>query len=77
MTPARSDEPARRGLGAPAVAIVLISYGVLGFLYLIRSILLPFVLAAIVAFVCAPLIERLAGRSPRGRTHPAWLNLSI
>lgn len=69
MTPARSDEPARRALGAPAVALVLVSYGVVGFLYLIRSILLPFVLAAIVAFVCTPLIERLAGRSPRRR----WL----
>lgn len=51
------------------MAIVLISYGVLGFLYLIRSILLPFVLAAIAAFVCAPLIEKLAGRSSRRR----WL----
>ncbi len=69
MTPARSDEPTRRGLSTPAVVIVLVSYGVVGFLYLIRSILLPFVLAAIVAFVCAPLIEKLAGGSSRRR----WL----
>jgi predicted PurR-regulated permease PerM len=69
MMPARSDEPTRRALSAPAVAIVLVSYGVVGFLYLIRSILLPFVLAAIAAFVCAPLIEKLSGRSPRRR----WL----
>lgn len=69
MTPARSDEPTRRGLSAPAAAIVLVSYGVVGFLYLIRSILLPFVLAAIAAFVCAPLIEKLAGQSSRRR----WL----
>lgn len=69
MMPARSDEPIRRGLSAPAVAIILVSYGVVGFLYLIRSILLPFVLAAIAAFVCAPLIEKLAGHSSRRR----WL----
>jgi len=69
MTPARSDEPTRRALSAPAVTIVLVSYGVVGFLYLIRGILLPFVLAAIVAFVCTPLIEKLAGQSPRRR----WL----
>src|SRR5579862_7126943 len=65
MTPARSDEPMRRALSAPAVTIVLVSYGVVGFLYLIRSILLPFVLAGIVAFVCAPLIDWLARGSPR------------
>jgi len=69
MTPARSDEPSRRALSAPAVAIVLVSYGVFGFLYLIRSVLLPFVLAGIAAFVCAPLVEKLSGHSSRRR----WL----
>jgi predicted PurR-regulated permease PerM len=43
---------------------VLVTAGVLGLLYLLRAILLPFVLAAIVAFVCTPLIDRLAGSAP-------------
>jgi predicted PurR-regulated permease PerM len=67
MTPARSDEPNRRALGTPTVARpasaaggVLVAAGVVALLYLVRAILLPFVLAAIVAFVCSPLIDRLA-----------------
>jgi predicted PurR-regulated permease PerM len=42
---------------------VVIAAAILGFLYLIRSILLPFVLAAIVAYVCTPLIDLLALRT--------------
>ena len=37
--------------------------GLIVFLYLVREILLPFVLAAVVAFVATPLVDRLAGRT--------------
>ncbi len=46
-----------------AIAPLLIAVAVLGFLYAIRSILLPFVLGTIVAYVCTPLIDAMARRS--------------
>lgn len=55
-----------RGSRAAGTAIVA---AVLVFLYLVRSILLPFVAAGIVAYVCSPLVDWLAARVPL----PRWL----
>jgi predicted PurR-regulated permease PerM len=62
MTPAQSDGSAGRAPTA-TLTFVVTAAGVLGFLYLIRRILLPFVLAAIVAYLCTPLIDALAARA--------------
>jgi predicted PurR-regulated permease PerM len=62
MTPAPSDGSAGRGPTA-TLTIVVTATAALGFLYLIRRILLPFVLAAILAYVCTPLIDALAART--------------
>jgi predicted PurR-regulated permease PerM len=62
MMPARPDAGAPRPLRS-AIAPVLIAAAILGFLYAIRRILLPFVLGSIVAYVCTPLIDNLARRS--------------
>jgi len=43
--------------------------GLVVFLYLVRSILLPFVITGIVAYVCTPLVDTLAARSRL----PRWL----
>lgn len=42
-------------------AVVMIAVAV-AFLYLVRGILLPFVIAGIVAYVCTPLVDGLAAR---------------
>lgn len=55
-TGALSDPEANRTLLLALAAIVL-------FLYFIRNILLPFVLAGVVAYVCAPLINWLTRRT--------------
>ncbi|HLK70482.1 MAG TPA: AI-2E family transporter [Steroidobacteraceae bacterium] len=52
-----------------AVTFVVVSGAVLAVLYLLREILLPFVLAGIVAYVCTPLID-LAARRAHGHR---WL----
>lgn len=71
-------EPARPGL-APRVpgqkpvqrassrAVTAVLVAIVVFLYLVRQILLPFVIAGVIAFVCTPLIDRLAHalRAPR------------
>jgi predicted PurR-regulated permease PerM len=44
-------------------AVMLAAAAVAIFLYLIRSILLPFLLAGIVAYVCTPLLDWLASRT--------------
>ena len=41
-------------LAASAIAV---------FLYFIKAILLPFLLAAIIAYICTPLLDRLAQRT--------------
>ncbi|MGH8140947.1 MAG: AI-2E family transporter [Steroidobacteraceae bacterium] len=68
MTPGQSDGNAGRAPTA-TLTFVVTTAGVLVFLYLIRRILLPFVLAAIVAYVCTPLIDHLAARARGAR----WL----
>ena len=52
LPPARSLMPLALALGAAALL-----------LHLLQNILLPFVVAAIIAYVCAPLIERLTART--------------
>lgn len=49
-------------------AVVLTIGAIIVLLYLIRAILLPFVLAGIVAYVCTPLIDWLAARTRLPRT---------
>lgn len=65
--PARTnrDRPAR----IPSGEAIAFFVGVIIFLYLIRAILLPFVAAGILAFICTPLVDRLANT-----THlPRWV----
>ncbi len=52
---------ARRGARGPSAAVTIVVV-VAVFLYLVRRILLPFVVAGIVAYVCTPLIDWLAAR---------------
>ncbi len=54
--PDRSAAPLRDER-APSAKVVAFVVALLVFLYIIRSILLPFVLAAILAFVCVPVID--------------------
>lgn len=51
----------------PSSSAVALFAGLIVFLYLIRAILLPFVLSGIVAFICTPLVDllRLRLRMPR------------
>jgi predicted PurR-regulated permease PerM len=46
-----------------ARAVVLTASALAVFLYFIKAILLPFLLAAIVAYICTPLLDRLAKRT--------------
>ena len=57
--------PSRRSTGLT----LTIFAAVLVFFYLVRDILFPFVFAAILAYVCTPLVDRLAART---RT-PRWI----
>jgi len=61
MTPTGSD--ATEGSRRNAVTFVVVSGAVLAILHLLRQILLPFVLAGVVAYVCTPLIDLLARRA--------------
>jgi len=51
------------------VTAITVMVSIAVFLYLVRAILLPFVLGAIVAFVCTPLIDALAART----RWPRWI----
>lgn len=55
--------PAPRLERISTVTAITVVVSVAVFLYLVRAILLPFVLGAIVAFVCTPLIDRLTART--------------
>jgi predicted PurR-regulated permease PerM len=52
---------------SPTIVVVVV--GLFAFLYFVRDILLPFVVAAIVAFVATPLVDRLAARTRA----PRWV----
>ena len=60
------DERAERSSN---LTIVMVLVGLVAFLYLVRDILLPFVVSAIVAFVATPLVDWLAARTGA----PRWL----
>lgn len=74
------DEPRRRELAprmagqkpiqrASSRAVTAVLIAIVVFLYFVRQILLPFVIAGAVAFVCTPLIDRLA----RVLRVPRWI----
>lgn len=54
---------------SPTTAVLLAAIVV--FLYLVRAILLPFVIGGIIAFVCAPLVNGIAQRARVPRWIPA------
>jgi predicted PurR-regulated permease PerM len=57
--------------------MVFVAAAVLGFLYLVRAILLPFVLSGIVAYVCTPLVDWSAARLRIPRWLPALAVLLV
>jgi predicted PurR-regulated permease PerM len=69
--PPRTESGAAQGpVGLSPNATLVLVAAALVFLYLVRSILLPFVLAGIVAYVCTPLVDWIAVRLPI----PRWLH---
>jgi len=79
--PPRTDPPATeppRGHGGLSPnATLALAVAALVFLYLVRSILLPFVLAGIIAYVCTPLVDGLAARLGILRWVPALAVLAV
>ncbi|MGH8259752.1 MAG: AI-2E family transporter, partial [Steroidobacteraceae bacterium] len=71
------DEVAHPAGGAGSATAILVIVGVLVFVYFVRSILLPFVVGGIVAFVCAPLIDGIARRTRLPRWVPALIVLLV
>lgn len=73
------DSPPPGGAGSEGSAASPMAFatliGIIVFLYFVRSILLPFVIGGIVAFVCAPLIDGVARRSRVPRWLPALIVL--
>jgi predicted PurR-regulated permease PerM len=63
------------GGGFSSTTALLTIAGLLVFIYLVRGILLPFVVGAIVAFVCAPLVDGTARRAHLPRWVPALIVL--
>ncbi len=57
--------------------VLILAAALLVFLYLVRSILLPFVLSGIVAYVCTPLVDRVAARLRAPRWFPALVLLFV
>ena len=64
------QRPVERASGLTVVAVI---FAVVVFVYLIRSILFPFVMAGALAFLCTPLIDRLAARLRMPRVAAATL----
>ena len=64
------QKPVERASG---LAIAAVIFAVVVFVYLIRSILFPFVMAGALAFVCTPLIDRLTTRMRMPRSAAAAL----
>lgn len=62
------QEPVERASGRTIIAVVFL---VIVFVYFIRSILFPFVIAGAIAFVCTPLIEKMCRRTRMPRTAAA------
>jgi predicted PurR-regulated permease PerM len=66
--PAPDREPQRERWAMPApsrslTALVLAILAAALLVYLLRNVLLPFVIAAVIAYLCTPLIERLTART--------------
>jgi predicted PurR-regulated permease PerM len=62
--PQQSPDTTRASIAALAVIVAIIV-----FVYLIRAVLIPFVFAGIVAYLCTPLVDWLANRA----RWPRWL----
>jgi len=62
-------QPQRQAERIPALVGITVLAAAVMFLYAVRRILLPFVLAGILAYLCAPLIDRCAAYTRR----PRWL----
>ncbi len=73
---AQSQAPEKPGGGSPNAALI-VAAAVVGFLYLVRGILLPFVLSGIVAYICTPLVDRIAARAHVPRWLPALAVLFV
>jgi predicted PurR-regulated permease PerM len=61
----------REARGSRVTAATVVVAAVVVFLYLVRGILLPFVLTGIVAYLCTPLVDALAARARLPRSLPA------
>ena len=69
-------EPQRERWAMPAASrsltpLLLAVGGAAVVLHLLQNILLPFVIAAVIAYLCAPLIDWLAARTRLPRRNPA------
>lgn len=64
----------RRGRWALLIVLALIFFG---FIYWTRSILLPFILAVVIAYILAPLVSRISGLRILGRAIPRWIAVII
>jgi predicted PurR-regulated permease PerM len=73
--PKISDGASRHGSDGRMIALA--AAGIALFVYLIRFILLPFVIAGIVAYICTPLVDRLAARTRLPRPLLAVLSFVI
>jgi predicted PurR-regulated permease PerM len=73
--PKISDGTSRDGSDRRMIALA--AAGIALFVYLIRFILLPFVIAGIVAYICTPLVDRLAARTRLPRPLLAVLSFVI
>lgn len=67
---AEGRRPVERASGLTIAAVI---FAIVVFVYLIRSILFPFVMAGALAFVCTPLIDRLTARMRLPRSAAATL----
>jgi predicted PurR-regulated permease PerM len=61
-TSLRSTDEGSAGPRRTTTALVIV-IGIVIFLYLVKSILIPFVFAGIVAYVCAPMVDRMEQRT--------------
>lgn len=80
--PAPDREPQRERWAMPAPSrsltpLVLTIGAAALLLYLLRNVLLPFVIAAVIAYLCTPLIERLTARTRLPRRLVALCVLAV
>jgi predicted PurR-regulated permease PerM len=75
--PAGESPAAEQPRGLSPNTGLLIAVVLVGFLYLVRGILLPFVLSGIVAYVCTPLVDWIAEKARIARWLPALTVLFV